>query len=184
MYSRSTMSRWRGPVIRRWSRHSRRSVPMKRSAIAFARGGVSGDSGEVHAATAVLDDDEDEEAAQEDGVDVGRSRLRGWRGPARRGTVARSDRPVGARDRVRRSSGQSRRLRRRRGGRGRPAHLEFFDSPIGDSRGPSAAPGPGSAVRWVVGRVVGAGRSSGGRRAGRASAAAFGARPDASGAAG
>ena len=37
-YSRRTMSRWRGPVIRRWSRHSRRRVPMKRSAIAFARG--------------------------------------------------------------------------------------------------------------------------------------------------
>src|SRR5215212_12255103 len=32
------MSRWRVPVIRMWSRHSRRRVPMKRSAIAFARG--------------------------------------------------------------------------------------------------------------------------------------------------
>jgi hypothetical protein len=30
--------RWRGPVISTWSRHSRRSVPMKRSAIALARG--------------------------------------------------------------------------------------------------------------------------------------------------
>jgi len=44
---------------------------MKRSAIAFARGGVSGDSGEVHAATVVLDYEEDVEAPQEDGVDVG-----------------------------------------------------------------------------------------------------------------
>jgi hypothetical protein len=34
-------------------------------------GGVSGDPGEVHAAAAVLDHDEDVEAAQEDGVDVG-----------------------------------------------------------------------------------------------------------------
>ena len=76
-----------------WSRHSRRSVPIQRSAIAFARGalgpvtevhqqvagllgdpgagGVGGDPGEVYAAAAVLDDDEDVEAAQEDGVDVG-----------------------------------------------------------------------------------------------------------------
>ena len=34
-------------------------------------GGVGGDPGEVHAATAVLDHDENVEAAQEDGVDVG-----------------------------------------------------------------------------------------------------------------
>jgi hypothetical protein len=34
-------------------------------------GGVGGDPGEVHAATAVLDHDEDIEAAQENGVDVG-----------------------------------------------------------------------------------------------------------------
>src|SRR3954465_2000815 len=121
------MSRWRGPVIRRWSRHSRRRVPMKRSAIAFARGArtgarmiwmsapaktasndlvnllsrsrirnrnrpacslssmsrlrgllgdpnpgrVCGDPGQVHAATLVLNHDEDVEAAQEHGVDVG-----------------------------------------------------------------------------------------------------------------
>ena len=39
---RSTSVRWRGPVISRWSRHSRRSVPMKRSAIAFARGARTG----------------------------------------------------------------------------------------------------------------------------------------------
>jgi hypothetical protein len=32
---------------------------------------VGGDSGEVHAETVVLDHDEDVEAAQEDGVDVG-----------------------------------------------------------------------------------------------------------------
>jgi hypothetical protein len=34
-------------------------------------GGVGGDSGEVHAATVVLDDEENVEAAQEHGVDVG-----------------------------------------------------------------------------------------------------------------
>jgi hypothetical protein len=34
-------------------------------------GGIGGDSGDVHAAAAVLDHDEDVEAAQEDGVDVG-----------------------------------------------------------------------------------------------------------------
>jgi hypothetical protein len=34
-------------------------------------GGMGGDPGDVHAATAVLDHDEDIEAAQEDGVDVG-----------------------------------------------------------------------------------------------------------------
>jgi hypothetical protein len=39
---RSTTSRWRLPVIRMWSRHSRRRVPMKRSAIAFARGARTG----------------------------------------------------------------------------------------------------------------------------------------------
>src|SRR4051812_30153642 len=43
--------------------------------------------------------------------------------------------------------------------------LESFGSPSGDSRGPCGARGPGSAVRWVVGLVVGAGRSSGGSRA-------------------
>jgi hypothetical protein len=34
-------------------------------------GGVGGDPGDMHAAAAVLDHDEDVEAAQEDGVDVG-----------------------------------------------------------------------------------------------------------------
>src|SRR5687768_16826245 len=94
MYSRSTAARWRGPVIRRWSRHSRRRVPMKRSAIAYEEseaaagvveaheqvagllgdpgaGGVRGDPGDVDAAAAVLDGHEPVEAAQEDGVDVG-----------------------------------------------------------------------------------------------------------------
>src|SRR4051812_48825397 len=42
MYSRGIAVRWRVPRIRRWSRHSRRSVPMKRSAIAFARGARTG----------------------------------------------------------------------------------------------------------------------------------------------
>ena len=36
-----------------------------------APGGVGGDAGEVHAATVVLDHEQDVEAAQEDGVDVG-----------------------------------------------------------------------------------------------------------------
>src|SRR5215210_4374448 len=101
MYSRSTCVRWRRPLISRWSRHSRRSVPMKRSAIAFARGartgvrmmrmsapantvskvagllgdpgagGMGGDPGEVYAAGPMLDHDEEVEAAEEDGVDVG-----------------------------------------------------------------------------------------------------------------
>ena len=147
-------------------------------------GGVGGDPGEVHAAAVVLDHDEDVEAAQEDGVDVGevdredRVGLRGQElSPGRPG-------PSGRRIESRRSSGSSRRSRRPRYGRGRPARPGCVCSPSGDSRGPSAAPGPGSAVRWVVGLVVGAGRSSGGRRAGRASAAAFGATPAAAGAAG
>jgi hypothetical protein len=45
---------------------------------------VGGDSGDVHAATAVLDHHEDVEAAQEDGVDVGevdREDRSGLRGP-------------------------------------------------------------------------------------------------------
>ena len=127
MYSRSTAARWRGPVIRRWSRHSRRRVPIEAlgdrvrprcpdwgaddadvgagehgvegggelavpvadqepellGAVAEVHqqvagllgdpgaGGVGGDPGDVHAAAAVLDHDEDVEAAQEDGVDVG-----------------------------------------------------------------------------------------------------------------
>jgi transposase len=81
----------------------------------------------------------------------------------------------------RRSSTRSRRPRH---GRVRPAHPGYVCSPSGDSRGPSAVPGAGSAVGWVVGLVVGGGRSSGGQRAGRASAAVFGATPVAAGAAG
>jgi hypothetical protein len=38
--------------------------------------GVGCDRGDVHVAAAVLDQDEDVEAAQEDGVDVGRSRCK------------------------------------------------------------------------------------------------------------
>jgi hypothetical protein len=74
--------------------------------------------------------------------------------------------------------------RRRRNGRGRSARPGCACTPSGDSRGPSAAPALGSAAAWVVGLVVGAGRSSGGRRAGRASAAGFGASPAAVDAAG
>ena len=114
----------------------------------------------------------------------GRNPRRGSRGPARTGTAARSAETVGAPDGVPRSSRSPRRSRRPRYGRVRPAHPGSFGSPIGDSRGPSSAPGPGSAVRWAVGPLVGGGRSSGGRRAGRASATAFGARPAAPAAAG
>ena len=62
-------------------------------------GGVGGDPRDVRTATAVFDHDEEVEAAQEHGVDVGEID----RGPARRGTVARSGRIVGARDPTRRS---------------------------------------------------------------------------------
>ena len=51
---------------------------------------------------------------------------------------------------------------------------ESLCSATGDSRGSSAAQGLGSAVPWVVGLIVGAGKSSGGRRVGRASASTFG----------
>ena len=77
--------------------------------------------------------------------------------------------------------GGSRRLPR---GRVQPTRRESFCSPSGDSRGPSAAPAPGSAPRWAVGRAVDAGRSSAGTRGWSASAAAFEARPAAAGAAG
>src|SRR5690349_23464994 len=40
--------------------------------------------------------------------------------------------------------------------RGRPARPGCVCTPTADSRGPSSAPGPGSAVRWVAGLVVGA----------------------------
>jgi hypothetical protein len=150
---------WSGD--QRWSRHSRRRVPMKRSAIAFARGArtgvrmmrrsapvntaskaavnllsrsriknrllgavaelhqqvagllsypvpgrVGGNPGQVHAATVVLDHDQDVEAAQEHGVDVrevdceDRTGLRGRTG-------ARSARTVGGRDPVQRPSGSN-----------------------------------------------------------------------------
>jgi hypothetical protein len=65
-------------------------------------GGVGGDPGEVHAATLVLDHDENVEAAQEHGVDVGevdredrvslgeQELLPGRPGPSRRGIEART----------------------------------------------------------------------------------------------
>jgi len=70
-------------------------------------GGVGGDSGDVHAATVVLDDEEDVEAAQEDGVDGGEvdgedgvglrgeQLSSGWTGPSGRGIESRvlQDRP-------------------------------------------------------------------------------------------
>jgi hypothetical protein len=134
-------------------------------------GGMGGDPGDVHAAAAVLDHSQDVEAAEEDGVDVGevdRKDLVGLRGeqpsagrsgPYRRRFDAggRQDFPDG-------------------GGGDRVAESEKFtvDSPVapgGGSRGPCAAPGPGSAARWVGGLDVVLGRSTGGRLAGRASAA-------------
>jgi len=135
-------------------------------------GGVGGDSGDVYAAAAVLDHDEDVEAAQEDGVDVGevdgedRVGLRGEElSPCR--------------------SGLSR-------GRIETGGLEDLSDGGGGDRVPesdelalnaSVAPGwillgrlerQGSDGRWggVVGLVVVGGRASGGRRGGRASAAA------------
>ena len=63
-------------------------------------GGVGGDPGEVHAATAVLDHDEDVEAAQKHGVDVGeidredRAGLRGQElSPGRAGSSGRGIQP-------------------------------------------------------------------------------------------
>jgi hypothetical protein len=81
-------------VIRRWSRHSRRSVAMNRWATADQEvepvgavaqvheqvagllgdpgpSGVRGDPGNVHATTLVLDHDQDVETTQEQGIDVG-----------------------------------------------------------------------------------------------------------------
>jgi hypothetical protein len=77
-------------------------------------------------------------------------------------------------DRCLRSSRSSTRSRRRPGGRVRRVRPGCVGSPRPGSLGPSAAPGPGSAVGWVGGRVGVAGRSNDGRRGGRASAAGFG----------
>ena len=227
-------------MIRRWSRHSRRRVPMKRSAIAFARGarigvrmiadvgagedgvegggelavpvadqepepvgavaevhqqvagllgdpgpgGVGGDPGDVHAAAVVLDHDEDVEAAQEDGVDVGevdredRVGLRGQElSPGRAG-------PSGRGIESRRPSRSSRRSRRRRMAEADQLALDASVAPAGILAGHPQHQGPDRRCGgWSAWSSV-AGRSSGGRRAGRASAAGFGARPAAAGAAG
>ena len=56
-------------------------------------------------------------------------------------------------------------------------------APAGILAGHPQHQGPDRRWRWVVGLVVGAGRSSGGRRVGRASAAGFGVTPAAAGAA-
>lgn len=77
----------------------------------------------------------------------------------------------GGRDRCRRSSRSSTRSRRRSGGRVRRVRPGCVGSPRLGSLGPSAAPGPGSALGWVGGPVGVSGRSGGGRRGGRASAA-------------
>src|SRR5215472_4201205 len=42
MYSLRTARRCRSPAISSWSRHSRRALPIQRSAIAFARGACTG----------------------------------------------------------------------------------------------------------------------------------------------
>ena len=93
-------------------------------------GGVCGDPGEVHAAGAVLDHDEDVEAAEEDGVDVGevdREDRVGLRcqelSPGRPWTAA-------GRGRCPRPSRSSRRWRRRAGGRVRPARRGCVGNPI------------------------------------------------------
>ena len=41
-YARSTRRRWAWPRTRRWSRHSRRTLPRKRSQVALARGARTG----------------------------------------------------------------------------------------------------------------------------------------------
>jgi hypothetical protein len=94
-------------------------------------GGMGGDPGEVHAATAVLDHDKDVEAAREDGVDVGEIDREDGVGSVCGGTVTRSGQPVVARDRGRRPSGSSRRSKRPRNGRVRPTHPESVGSPSG-----------------------------------------------------
>ncbi len=119
--------------------------------------GMAGDPGEVHAATAVLDNQEDVEAAEEDGVDVGeidrkdRVGLRGeelstrWTGSSWRRIESRV------------YSRSSRRSRRQRDGRGRSVRPECACTPSGDSRGPSAAPGSdrrcGGWSAWSSARV-------------------------------
>jgi hypothetical protein len=59
-------------------------------------GGVGGDSGDVDAAGAVLDHEQDVAAAEEDGVDVGEVVREGSRGPVSPGGVARSGGPRGS----------------------------------------------------------------------------------------
>ena len=169
-------ARWRGPVIRRWSRHSRRSVPIEAFgdrvrprcpdrraddpdvgageysveggselavAVADQEPEPAGVVAEVHEQVAGLLGDpgaggmrgdaercvrggcrarsrKDVEPAQEDGVDMGEIDGQDRVG-LRAGTVARSVRTVAGRDRCRRSSGSSRRWRRRPGGRVRRA---------------------------------------------------------------
>ena len=65
-------------------------------------GGMGGDPGDVYAAAAVLDHDEDVEAAQEDGVDVGEVDGEDRVGLRGAGTVARSVRTGAEQDRCRR----------------------------------------------------------------------------------
>ena len=142
-------------------------------------GGMGGDPGEVNAAAAVLDHDQHVEGAQEDGVDVGeddREDRLGLRGkevaPGRAGPLRG---PVDARalkDPPHRGRGDL------------VAEADRVGIPTWGSPGPPAAPAPARVARWVVGPGVVAGRSSGGRRAGRAIAAACVMRPAGVGVAG
>jgi hypothetical protein len=100
------------------------------------------------------------------------------------GTGARSGRIAAEQGRCPRPSGSSIPSTRRPGGRVRPARPGYGGNPRSGSRGPSAGPACGSVAGWVGDRVVVADRSSGGRPAGRASAAGFWVTRAAAGAAG
>jgi len=70
MYFCSTAARWQGPVISRWSRHSRRSVPIQRSTMALARDACTGVSIFVDQSTDLI--------ASSDVVDLGCCAVGEW----------------------------------------------------------------------------------------------------------
>ena len=122
-------------------------------------GGMGGDSGDVHAAAAVLDHDQDVEAAQEDGVDVGEvdgeDRV-SLRGQEHRGAVLGTDREaVGL---------------GRRSGRGRSSSAVAVAYVVGVRRVGGAGPGSRSPC-WC--RIAPGARSGPGawRTSGRSAAA-------------